>query len=1015
MNTPFSETLRTLNRTAALLNTMHEALSRMKSETRTALCLTDDNERSRITAVNDATDEILHEIDGEKADRRFDADALLRAAEHTMCEINDPHYHRTAESYRAAAARTLSYNPAQKTSSALFSRMRADLRIIQNGARKIRDAFFTPDAAGLIGTLSHDFRKEIYTPIAEAYVRMCRCADALEAAPDLTQKADRARANCTRKTQEIKNACAARRAVILQKFKDNAQNELNKTNAALCAPPCAALFAQNAAAAPLSLGTAKITLPSGKTYTAPRTCTALDRSVLFLTDGTPPHALFCSLALDLLKSDPNAVIHLADPAHCGSAYHEFFSEFLPSHRVNIWHSGREFTQSTESLCRIAAQSIEKNTHYIFIESAEINVPEQALDDLLRLVRANVRVRVLLSVSESSTLPHGFKQKFPEFLKDMLCCTVKNGGVFLSEDVFIIPPPQAFTAKHTAALSAVTAQLKRAAVLPLGPRLPNTTHWQKQSSERGIFLPVGKSDAAGQPVMLSFTEENPYALIIGDVNSGKSALLHTIALQIFANYTPDEVKLAVGDFKEGAEFALYGTAKLPFVDAVIENDDPDAATSFLAYYVSELHRRQSCFSALSAQTGRFIRKYETYRAVQREIVAPSENLPRILLLIDEYQSLFEGNPRTAVLLSELIRKGRTYGIHIVMASQRGVSDSARSTFTSELKDYFSTRFVFRCPPSAARRLFSERCADTGRENSGIAAAVLLKTGHALFHTRAGQTERDTVSVQCYYANDALITKLCTLLPRVNGTGSTVLLRYNAPSRPAPSVLPHGMLVFGDSVCLHKDRTLSDTDSLKDDTLVSFTPDGTHILCTGSDLRVPASVLTSAARFAESENLPLHVFCSENHPVLQLCRTNHLSVHTNPAEQKSILTQQLESPQNTAVNVFLDMSANQSFTQPLGALRPSPDAALFKSAVAHSRLSVVFERRYKTVRTEMPFLLPLLPVNITAVGDSENVNSALPDAARTLPGAFDTRQKNSIHAYYCNKSTEKYGKVILFSPE
>ena len=135
--------------------------------------------------------------------------------------------------------------------------------------------------------------------------------------------------------------------------------------------------------------------------------------------------------------------------------------------------------------------------------------------------------------------------------------------------------------------------EKAAVLSLNARLPHAEGWQKKSSEAGIFLPIGQSNVTRQPVTLAFTEEKPYALVIGDVNSGKSALLHTVALQIFANYTPDEVKLAIADFKEGAEFALYGASRLPAVEAVVENDDPDCAASFLRYYVSELHRRQSC--------------------------------------------------------------------------------------------------------------------------------------------------------------------------------------------------------------------------------------------------------------------------------------------------------------------------------------------------------------------------------------------------------------------------------------
>lgn len=41
-------------------------------------------------------------------------------------------------------------------------------------------------------------------------------------------------------------------------------------------------------------------------------------------------------------------------------------------------------------------------------------------------------------------------------------------------------------------------------------------------------------------------------------------------------------------------------------------------------------------------------------------------------------------------------------------------------------------------------------------------MLLKTGHALLNDEAGQTERATVSVQCFYAGDDLIGRMCSLL-------------------------------------------------------------------------------------------------------------------------------------------------------------------------------------------------------------------------------------------------------------
>ena len=976
MNASFSAVFRTLNGTAASLSALHETLRRMEAETRTALRLNDQNRERRVCAVQDATDELLEDFAHEHDTLKGDAESLLSAAEIAMNDILDPHFHRMQPQYFSAAMQK-SYNTANVCAEALIARMQKALSAIQAGAKKIKNAFLLPDAAGLIGSVSPDFRKSIYMPILDAYAHMRRCAEAIENAPAFTEKNARAHAVCTRKTRQIEAECTNRRAEILQKLKADTEAAITRTNAVLCTPPSAAICAENAEHAPLSLGTLRIALPSGKMFTAPLTCTKLDCSVLFLTDNTAPHALFCSLALDLLKSDPAAVVHLADPAHCGNAYKDVFAAFTPSGRAEIWCSTQDFTRGIEALCRAAAENTPNSMHYVFIENMEQNIPEQTLEDLIRLMRANTCVRVLVSVRKAISLPHGFQQKFPALVQNVACCTAKNGGIYISEDVFTVPPED-LPARHAAALSAVTAQVKKAAVLPLNARLPHAEGWQKKSSEAGIFLPIGQSDVTRQPVTLAFTEEKPYALVIGDVNSGKSALLHTVALQIFANYTPGEVKFAIADFKEGAEFALYGASRLPAVEAVVENDDPDCAASFLRYYVSELHRRQTCFTALSAETGRLIRKYETYRAVQRETGAVSEILPRILLMIDEYQSLFEGN-----------------------------------TFTAELKDHFSTRLVFRCPPAAARRLFSDRAVDTGRENTGIAAAVLLKTGHALLNDEAGQTERATVSVQCFYAGDDLIGRMCSLLPRVNGTGETAWLRYNAASRAAPSALPHGEVTFGDSVCLHKDRAASDADSLKDDGLVSFTPNGTHILCTGSDLRVPASVLCSAARFAEQEGLSLHIFCVESHPLLRLCPET-ATVYTTLAAQREALSRQLREGQNRAVNVFLEMSAEKEFTQPLGTLRPSADAALLKNAVAHSRLSVVFERRCKIVRSELPQLLALAPIHITAVGDSENLRAALPDTARITATAFDVPQKDSIHAYYCNRDTEKWGKIVLFQP-
>ena len=526
MNAPFSAVFRTLNGTAASLSALHETLRRMEAETRTALRLIDQNRERRVCAVQDATDELLEDFAHEHDTLKGDAESLISAAEIAMNDILDPHFHRMQPQYFSAAMQK-PYNTANVCAEALIARMQKALSAIQAGAKKIKNAFLLPDAAGLIGSVSPDFRKSLYMPILDAYAHMRRCAEAIENAPAFTEKTARAHAVCTRKTRQIEAECTNRRAEILQKLKADTEAAITRTNAVLCTPPSAAIFAENAGHAPLSLGTLRIALPSGKMFTAPLTCTKLDRSVLFLTDNTAPHALFCSLALDLLKSDPAAVVHLADPAHCGNAYKDVFAAFTPSGRAEIWCSAQDFTRGIEALCHAAAENTPNSMHYVFIENMEQNIPEQTLEDLIRLMRANTCVRVLVSVRKAISLPHGFQQKFPALVQNAACCTAKNNGIYISEDVFTVPPED-LPARRAAALSAVTAQVKKAAVLPLNARLPHAEGWQKKSSEAGIFLPIGQSDVTCQPVTLAFTEEKPYALVIGDVNSGKSALLHTVA-------------------------------------------------------------------------------------------------------------------------------------------------------------------------------------------------------------------------------------------------------------------------------------------------------------------------------------------------------------------------------------------------------------------------------------------------------------------------------------------------------
>ena len=52
--------------------------------------------------------------------------------------------------------------------------------------------------------------------------------------------------------------------------------------------------------------------------------------------------------------------------------------------------------------------------------------------------------------------------------------------------------------------------------------------------------------------------------------------------------------------------------------------------------------------------------------------PDEDLPRILLIVDEFQEFFVEDDKlaqeAALLLDRLVRQGRAFGIHVMLGSQ-----------------------------------------------------------------------------------------------------------------------------------------------------------------------------------------------------------------------------------------------------------------------------------------------------------------------------------------------------------
>jgi len=142
-------------------------------------------------------------------------------------------------------------------------------------------------------------------------------------------------------------------------------------------------------------------------------------------------------------------------------------------------------------------------------------------------------------------------------------------------------------------------------------------------------------------------------------SGKSNLYHVLITGLAVRYSPEELRFYLIDGKDGVEFQPY--RHLPHAEVVSLRSSPELSRSVLAELIDEKERRNAIFAKVG------VNDLVSYRAKGE----PEGKLPRILLLVDEYQELFEGDKDGLASnhLLQLSQQGRSAGIHMLLASQR----------------------------------------------------------------------------------------------------------------------------------------------------------------------------------------------------------------------------------------------------------------------------------------------------------------------------------------------------------
>ena len=316
---------------------------------------------------------------------------------------------------------------------------------------------------------------------------------------------------------------------------------------------------------------------------------------------------------------------------------------------------------------------------------------------------------------------------------------KNAGVVAGEDFLSSRPTVAATAKSASSVEFQSLTAPDAAdyvslVRAVGEQSRNARRvevsfsriapkadvvWSLSSAD-GIDFPIGRAGAARLQFMRLGRGTSQHVLVAGKTGSGKSTLLHILITNLSLYYSPDEIQFYLVDFKKGVEFRTYAANKLPHARVVAIESDREFGLSVLERLDEVLQERGELFRQRGVQdVPSFRRQF------------PDETMPRLLLLIDEFQEFFTSEDRVsskaALLMDRLIRQGRAFGIHVLLGSQTlgGAYSLARSTMGQ-----VAVRIALQCSESDAHLILSE-------ENS--AARLLTRPGEAIYNDANGMVE------------------------------------------------------------------------------------------------------------------------------------------------------------------------------------------------------------------------------------------------------------------------------------
>lgn len=408
---------------------------------------------------------------------------------------------------------------------------------------------------------------------------------------------------------------------------------------------------------------------------------------------------------------------------------------LTEHMENVIQKYLRNQYATIDDYNAEANEIAEAYRVLVISSFPSNFSDLALNRLMSLATNGPRCGIYTIITHDADLPLPRGFTLADLDRTATVIEWQDGGWRWTDpryDVFrmtLDAPPAPEVSQPLVEHAGKQARNREEVRVPFSRLAPATEAIWAGNSTRGISIPIGRAGASKLQMLELGTGTAHHALIVGKTGSGKSTLLHTIITSLALTYSPEEVELYLIDFKQGVEFQIYTDRKDAFDDETIGIELPHARV------VAIESEREFGLSVLSGLADEMVQRGQLFRTAGVDAIADyrtrtGQTMPRIVLLVDEFQEFFAGkdaiSQQAAEILDRLVRQGRSFGLHVLLGSQT-LSDSGLLTSTVEQT---GVRIALQCSEEDARRVLS---------SDNTAARLLSRPGEAIYNSLNGRLE------------------------------------------------------------------------------------------------------------------------------------------------------------------------------------------------------------------------------------------------------------------------------------